>query len=412
MTVQTIPSKLARTFSALQYPNFRLWFIGQMVSLVGTWMQNTAQGYLVYEITKSPVYLGYVGFASGLPSLLMMNLFGGVVADRIPRRTLLIITQSVMMVLAFILAGLVFTHLVQPWHIILLAFLLGITNAFDAPARLSFVVEMVDRKELTNAIALNATMFNMGTVIGPTVAGITYAAIGSTWCFLINGFSYIAVIVALLLMRIPPMIKPIRNTSVLGELVEGFKYTFSERITRVIVLNIGVTSLFAFGLLNLLPAWSVEILNGDVRTNGLLMSARGLGALIAALMLAALAHLPVRGKLWTIGGLLLPLTLILFSQSIWLVPSLLIFAVTGWCLIILANSSNALIQNRVPDELRGRVMGIYSLIFFGCMPIGSILAGQAANNLGLPATIIIGAIVCMVVALFIFFRVPIMRRLD
>ncbi len=275
--IKALPSKISNTFSSLQYPNYRLWFFGQMISLFGTWMQSTAQGYLVYELTGSSAYLGYVGFASGLPSLLLMNLFGGVIADRIPRRTLLVITQTAMMILAFILAGLVLSGLIQPWHIILLAFLLGIANAFDAPARLAFVVEIVDRKDLTNAIALNATMFNMGTVFGPAIAGLTYAAFGPAWCFMLNGLSFLAVIAALLLMRLEPLPAPVRKASMVSELKEGFKFTFTEKIVRVIVMNMAVIGLFGISLLTLLPAWSVEILGGDVRTNGALMSARGLG---------------------------------------------------------------------------------------------------------------------------------------
>jgi MFS family permease len=410
--LRTIPARLSHTFSALQYPNYRLWFIGQTISLFGTWMQNTAQGYLVYELTGSTLYLGYVGFASGLPSLFLMNLLGGVVADRISRRKLLVITQFAMMILAFILAGLVFTKTIQPWQIIILAFLLGVANAFDAPARLAFVVEMVDRKDLTNAIAMNATMFNLGTVFGPAMAGLTYALVGPAWCFMINGVTYLAVIVALLLMRFDPVQHIARHAAVVTELVEGFRYTFSEKIVRVIVANMAVLSLFGISLMTLLPAWSVEALGGDVRTNGLLMSARGAGALVAALMLASLSHRPVRGKLWTMGSLLMPVSLLFFSQMRWLPLSMLVLAVTGWSFITQANASNALIQNRISDALRGRVMGIYTLVFFGTMPIGSILAGKSADYLGLPQTIIAGALVCGFAALFVFLRIPSIRRLD
>ncbi len=410
--IKALPSKLGNTFSSLQYPNYRLWFFGQMISLFGTWMQSTAQGYLVYELTGSAAYLGYVGFASGLPSLLLMNLFGGVIADRIPRRTLMVITQTVMMLLAFILAALVFAGLIQPWHIILLAFFLGIANAFDAPARLAFVVEIVDRKDLTNAIALNATMFNMGTVFGPAIAGLTYAAFGPAWCFAINGISFLAVIAALLLMRLDAFTAPARKASMASELKEGFKYIFSEKVVRVIVTNMAIIGLFGISLMTLLPAWSVEILGGDVKTNGALMSARGIGALTGAIMLAALSHRPIHGRLWTIGGLLLPVSLLLFSQSTWLPLSLAILVVTGWTFITQANTSNAMIQNRVPDALRGRVMGIYSLVFFGSMPIGSFLAGQSATIFGLPPTVVAGALACLAMALFIYLRIPSLRKIE
>jgi MFS family permease len=410
--IKALPSKISSTFSSLQYPNYRLWFFGQMISLFGTWMQSAAQGYLVYELTGSAAYLGYVGFASGLPSLLLMNLFGGVIADRIPRRTLMVITQTAMMILAFILAALVYTGLIQPWHIILLAFLLGIVNAFDAPARLAFVVEIVDRKDLTNAIALNATMFNMGTVFGPAIAGLTYAAFGPAWCFALNGVSFLAVIGALLLMRLEPSSIPARKVSIVSELKEGFKYTFTEKTVRVIVMNMAIIGLFGISLMTLLPAWSVEILGGDVKTNGALMSARGIGALTGAIMLAALSHRPIHGKLWTIGGLLLPVSLLLFSQSTWLPLSLIILTVTGWTFITQANTSNAMIQNRVPDALRGRVMGIYSLVFFGSMPIGSFLAGQSATIFGLPPTVVASALVCLAMAIIIYTRIPGIRKIE
>jgi MFS family permease len=411
-TLKKIPAILNRSFTSLQYPNYRLWFFGQMISLFGTWMQSSAQGFLVYELTESKAYLGYVGFAAGIPSLLGMNLYGGVIADRLPRRRLLVIAQTAMMILAFILAGLVFAEVVQAWHIILLAFLLGIANGIDAPARLSFVVEMVDRKEVTNAVALNATMFNIGTLFGPMIGSLTYAAFGPGWCFTINGISYLAVIAALLLMHLEPQPRNSRQTSVRQEIVNGFQYTRSDTVTRVLVINMAIVSLFGISLLNLLPAWSVEILGGDVRTNGYLMASRGFGALTAAMMLAVLSHYPVRGKLWTIGSLVMPFSLFLFSQSNLMIASMLTLAITGWCFITQANTSNAILQNRIPDELRGRVMGIYSWVFFGSMPLGSILTGQSAEAIGLPFTVIAGAIICLFSGLIVFLRLPAIRRLH
>src|SRR5437773_6836739 len=191
------------TFASLKHRNYRLWFTGNLVSLFGTWMQATAQGYLVFQLTNSPAYLGYVGFAAGVPAW-MFTLYGGVIADRMSRRTLMLITQTSMMILAFVLAGLVFAGLVRPWQIVTLAFLLGVANAFDGPARLAFVVELVDREDLTNAIALNATMFNLATATGPAMAGLTYALIGPAWCFMLNGLSFTASITALLRMKLPP----------------------------------------------------------------------------------------------------------------------------------------------------------------------------------------------------------------
>ena len=295
---------LNNTFASLHSRNYRLWFVGQLISLAGTWMQTTAQGYLVFELTKSPAFLGYVGFAAGLPAW-VFTLYGGVVADRFSRRNVLVAAQSALMVLAFVLAWLVYTGQVQPWQIIAIALAGGVANAFDAPARQAFVVDMVERRDLTNAIALNSTMFNAAAVIGPALAGVVYAVFGPVWCFTINGLSYVAVIVALLLMKLKPVVAKPSLTSTGTQLKEGLRYTASQGLIRTLILNMGVISLFGMSLMTLLPAWSVQVLGGDVRTNGLLLSARGLGALSGALMVAALGRRPVRGKIWTTGSFVL-----------------------------------------------------------------------------------------------------------
>src|ERR687885_66355 len=228
------PNAWARTFAALRHPNYRLWFMGQLVSLVGTWMQITAQSFLVFQLTHSTAYLGFVGFANGLPSWLFM-LYGGVVADRVARRTLLLLTQSTMLLLAAVLAVLAFTGVVQPWHVVLLAFALGTANAFDAPAAQAFVFELVDRDDVTNAIALNASQFNLATVVGPTVAGLTYAAFGAAWCFALNGVSFLAVIVALVLMKLPARTIAPRTQSAFAQLSEGIRYTLSHPLLRTLI---------------------------------------------------------------------------------------------------------------------------------------------------------------------------------
>ena len=258
-----------KTFASLKHRNYRLWFWGQMVSLFGTWMQTTAQGFLVFELTQSPAYLGYIGFAMGVPSWLFM-MYGGVIADRMPRRRLLIITQSAMMMLAFILAALTFGGIVQPWHILLLAFGLGLANSFDSPARLAFVSEMVDSEDLTNAVALNATMFNTATAVGPAVAGLIYATLGPSWCFTINGFSFIAVIAALLAMKLASQTRPSRQSSTLAALKEGLSYVHHQPIIRTLIGLVASASLFGMSLGTLIPAWSVKILHGNATTNGLL----------------------------------------------------------------------------------------------------------------------------------------------
>ncbi len=401
---------LHRTFASLHSPNYRLWFIGQLVSLVGTWMQSTAQGYLVFELTKSPAFLGYVGFASGLPSWLFM-LYGGVIADRMSRRTLMIITQSAMMVLAFLLAGLVFGGRVQPWHIVVIALALGVANAFDAPARQAFVVELVDREDLTNAIALNATMFNMAVVVGPAIAAAVYALLGPAWCFIINGLSFIAVIVALLLMKLAPQKSQAKRTSALSQLKEGLRYTTAHPTIRTIILNLGMISLFGVSILTLLPAWSVNILGGDVKTNGLLLSARGIGSLSGALLIAWLGQRQPRGRIWAIGNLAMPVVLVVFAVARWLPLSMVAMIGLGWAFMVQANISNSLVQTTIPDALRGRVMGIYTLVFFGAMPLGSLLAGSGAHWLGEPTIVLICAGVLTLTAGYIWLRLPFIRKL-
>ncbi|MEI6530393.1 MAG: MFS transporter [bacterium] len=401
---------LQRTFAALQHPNYRLWFIGQTVSLFGSWMQSTAQGFLVYQLTHSSAYLGYVAFASGLPIWLFM-LFAGVVADRMPRRTLLMITQTGMMILAFLLTALTFSGLVQPWHIVVLAFFLGLANAFDAPARLAFVMELVNRDDLTNAIALNATMFNLATAVGPAVAGLTYAAFGPGWCFLLNGISFLAVIGALLRMRLKSFVPQERKSSALFDLREGLRFVFSQSAVRTIMLFVAVFSLFGISFITLFPAWAVKVLGGNATTNGLLQSARGLGALISALTLASMSRTLFKGRSFTIGTFAFPLCLLLFSFMVWLPLSLLALVALGAAQILIMNLANNFLQTLSPDALRGRVMSVFSLLFFGFMPIGGLLTGGLADQIGEPLTVMAGGSIVLLMAALVYLFQPRIRSL-
>lgn len=391
-------TNLSKTFTALRYPNFRLWFIGQVISLIGTWMQSTAQGYLVYELTQSAAYLGIVAFANGFPTLLL-SLYGGVIADRISKRKLIMIAQGSMMILAFLLAFLTFTGWVQPWHIVILAFLLGIANAFDAPARQSFIVEMVGREDLTNAIALNSTIFNLGVVIGPAVAGMVYAWLGPAWCFTINGISFIGVLGALILMKIASFHAVPSSNSALSNLKEGIKYVSNEPRIILILVYVGLLSIFGFSLMTLVPAWAVKILGGDVRTNGLMLSARGVGSLIGALMIAYIGSKQIRQKVWLTSWYIMPLALLTFGLVRWIPGSLLLLMVLGWCFMSSLNISNALIQSYVPDHLRGRVMSIYTMTFMGSSTVGSLLAGGIASKLGEPVMVFVSTGVVLLAAL-------------
>jgi MFS family permease len=412
VTPTTKPRLSARqTFAALQHRNFNLWFRGQIVSLMGTWMQQTAQGYLIFELTRSPAYLGYVGFAAGIPTWLF-TLYGGVIADRIERRKLLLATQTSMMLLAFILAALVFSGLVQPWHILVLAFALGVANAFDAPARLAIVSEMVSREDLTNAIALNATMFNTGSAIGPAVAGVAYALIGPAWCFMLNGLSFIGVIVALLLMKIAPRPIAPRHGSAWSELMEGMRYIAASPTIRTLILLVSITSLFGISSTTLFPAWAVNILGGDATTTGLLQSARGVGALISALTIASLGRFKFKGRLLTLGSIAFPLLMLIFAFVRWIPLSLLVLLGSGLAIILVMNLANALVQTLAPDELRGRIMAIYSLTFFGLLPVGALWAGASAEQFGEPNTVIMGAAISLMVAGLLWVFAPWLRRLE
>ena len=402
---------LKHTFSSLRHRNYRLWFWGQMVSLFGTWMQVTAQGFLVYELTHSPAYLGYVGFAAGLPSWFLMPL-GGVIADRVRRRTLLLITQMSMMVLALALAALTFLDIVTPWEIVLLAFLLGIANAFDAPARHAFVPDMVGREDLTNAIALNSTIFNSATSIGPAVAGITYALVGPAWCFMINGVSFLAVIAALSRMKLKLVEREPTGTSAFHELKQGIRYLLAHRIIRTLISLIVVTSLFGVSFAVLLPAWAVRVLGGDATTNGWLQSARGVGALIGALIIASLGGFNFKGRLLTLGSFFFPILILAFSFVRHLPLSLVVLVGAGIANIFIFNLANSLVQTLVQDELRGRVMGIYSLTFFGFLPVGALWIGTIAEHFGEPAAVLLNAGIMLFLCLAIALSVPELRRLK
>ncbi|HVP89880.1 MAG TPA: MFS transporter [Terriglobales bacterium] len=398
-----------QAFTALKYRNYRLWFWSQMFSLFGTWMQSTALGFLVYQLTKSPAYLGLVGFAAGIPTWFFM-LYAGVIADRVPRRTVIIVTQTSMMVLAFILAALTFLHLVQPWHILVMALLLGSANAFEAPARQAFVLEMVDLPDMTNAIALNGAMFNMAMAVGPAVAGLVYAILGPAWCFVINGVSFLAVIAALAFMKLKPFVPKPEKTSAVADLKEGVKYVLGHSMVRTIITLIAFVSLFGLSYATLFPAWAVKVLGGDAKTNGFLQASRGLGAMVGALIIASLGRFRFRGKLLTMGTLVMPSLVLVFAFVRWTPLSLVLLFGAGVAQIFILNLCNALVQTFSPDHLRGRVMGVYTFVFFGTMPIAALVIGATAQRLGEPAAVTISEMVMLLAAAAIWVFFPRLRR--
>ena len=402
---------LSQTFTALKYPNFRLWFFGQLISLLGTWMQMMAQSYLVFELTKSPAFLGYVNFAFGLPSWIFM-LYSGVISDRMSRRKLMLISQSTMMLLAFVLTWLTFSGLIQPWHIVVLAFLLGVATAFDAPARQAIIFELVDKKDITNAVALNSTLFNLSAVAGPAAAGIIYMAFGPEWCFAVNGISYLAVIAALMLMKLEAREIPSKTSSTLSSLKEGIKYTFSKPDIWPIMCLVGATSLCGFSFATLMPAWAVTILEGDATTNGLLQAARGGGAVLSALILASLGRFAFRGKLISFSAFGFPLLLVVFAMIRNVALSLLMLVLVGIALQLLVNLSNAILQTQSKDSVRGRVMSIYSLTHFGFMPIGGLFAGMMAEFAGEPLTVILSSAILLLSVSILWIKAPQLRKLK
>jgi MFS family permease len=373
-------------------------------------MQSTAQGFLVYDLTQSPAYLGAVAFAMGLPVWMFM-LYAGVVADRISRQKLILISQTAMMILAFVLAALTFTNTVRPWHIIVLAFLLGVAHAFDAPARQSFFIEMVGREALPNAIALNSSMFNAALAVGPAFGGLTYAAFGPGWCFIINGATYGAVIFSLLKMRLKVLPQTRIKERALTAFFDGIAYIRKNETILTMVFLVSVFCFFGISLVTLFPAWAVKILAGDARTNGFLMAARGSGALLGALFLASLGKIRYKGKALFLGVIFFPCMFLLFAFSRDRSLSYVILTMAGFFQILILNLSNILIQELTEDEFRGRVMSVYAFSFFGFLPAGSLFVGILAERFGLPLTVLAGALMCLITGAAFLIRKPWIKAL-
>jgi predicted MFS family arabinose efflux permease len=401
---------LIDTFAAMRHTNYRIYSGGQFVSSIGGWMQNTAQGYLIYQLTQSTAYLGYVSFAWGIP-IWLFSLYGGVVADRVSRRTMLIVTNSVLMSLSLVISLLIFTQVIQPWHILVTAFISGVANAFDGPSRNGFVVELVGREDLSNAIALNATIFHLATVMGPAVGGVAYAILGPGWCFAANATAFMAMIFALWRIQVPMHALRIRAASAMTELREGIQYALGNPAIRVLLINLAVYAFFGFSLMTLIPAWAVDVLGGDVRFNGLLLSARGVGSLIGALMLASYGRRGVRGRFLNLATFILPVATIVFAQLRWIPMTLVLAAFMGWGMLIWGNVTNAMMQTETPDELRGRVMGLFVLVLFGGQPLGALVVGNMADHLGAPLSATIFSVVILAAAVITWFRAPFLRKI-
>jgi len=400
-------SRVRTTLRALRHRNFQLFFAGQLISLIGTWMQNVAQAWLVYRLTGSSALLGMVGFAGQIPVFLISPL-GGLIADRHSRQRTVIATQTSAMILAFILATLTLTGRVQVPHIFVLAALLGVVNAFDIPARQSFLVEMVGREDLINAIALNSSMFNGARIVGPAVAGILVAAIGEGWCFFANGVSYIAVIIGLTMIRVPPSAAPKKGSAV-SHIAEGFRFAARTTPIRALLLLLGLVSLTGMPYAVLMPVFADQIFHSGARGLGILMGFSGAGALIGALALATRQGVTGLGR-WvaaSTGVFGASLILFSFSRSFWIAAALLV--PVGLAMMTQMGASNTLIQTMTPDPLRGRVMSVYSMMFMGMAPAGALLAGFMADRFGAPFTVAAGGAVAIAGSLVFSLHLPSLR---
>jgi MFS family permease len=408
------PAKLDRLNNigrALKSRNYRLFFSGQSISLIGTWMTQTATIWLVYDITNSALWLGIVGFASQISSFLLAP-FAGVLIDRWNRHRTLVITQILAMLQSLSLAFLAFTGAIDVWHIIALNIFQGLINAFDMPARQALVVDMVEKREdLGNAIALNSSIFSGARLIGPAIAGFAIAAVGASYCFLIDGISYIAVIFGLLAMKLKPQkpLAPFVKNNIWQKLSEGFDYTFGFAPIRALLLLMALVSFMGMPYTVLVPIFATQIFHGGPQTLGFLMAASGLGALTAGIYLSTRRSVVGLGKLIAIAPGVFGLGLIAFALSNILWVSLIAMAIAGASMILQVASSNTILQTIVEEDKRGRVMSFYSMSFTGMMTFGSLAAGAIAARIGASATLIVGGIACILGGFWFFRQAPTLR---
>ncbi len=396
-------------FRSLRHRNYRLFFAGQLISLVGTWVQIVAQSWLVYRLTGSETLLGLVGFAGQIPIFLFAP-FGGVLADRSDRRRVLVATQTASLLAALGLALLTLGGIVTVWHVVATAVALGIVNAVDMPTRQAFVPTLVEKEDLVNAIALNSTMFNGARILGPAVAGVVLSAVGEGWCFAANAASFLAVIAGLLLMTVPSRAPEGKGASTMARMAEGFRYAWGHVPIRALLLLLGVVSVAGMPYTILMPVFAERVLHGGPRDLGLLMAASGCGALAGALLLAARRGIRGLGRWVALAAAGFDASLILFSLSRSLGLSVALLVPAGFTMIVQMASSNTLVQSMVPDHLRGRVMSVYSVMFLGMTPFGSLLAGALAGRLGAPATVALGGAVSIAAAAVFGRRLPSLRE--
>ncbi len=394
---------------ALGSRNFRLFFAGQSISLVGTWLQQVALSWLVYRLTGSAFMLGLVGFFGQIPAFIVSPV-AGVLADHWDRHRTIVATQALSMVQALLLAGLVLAGRITVPEILVLSMLLGVVNGFDTPTRQAFLVQMVEKKQdLANAIALNSSMFNGARLVGPALAGMLIALVGEGACFLLNGLSYLAVIAALLAMRLPPPARPERRPRVVARLREGFTYAFGFGPIRAVLTLLALVSIVGVPYTVLMPVIATRVLHGGPSTLGALMGATGLGALIGALYLAARSSVVGLGRVIVMAAAVFGAGLVAFSFSTRLWLSLPLLLVTGFGMMVQMAASNTILQTIVDEDKRGRVMSLYTMAFTGTVPLGSLLAGAAAARIGAPWTIAAGGVASILGAFWFAHRLPALR---
>ena len=393
---------------SLAHRNFRLFLAGQGTSLIGTWMQNVAMGWLVLELTNSPFYVGLVA-ALGSLGVLVFTLYAGVVADRSDKRRIVVLTQTLSMLQAFALAILYWTHTIAVWNVMALASLLGVVNAFDIPTRQSFIVEMVGREDLVSAIALNSSMFNAARVVGPAVAGTLIGLLNVGACFFLNGVSYLAVIWSLLAMRLPSPVAPPGQASAWAGFREIVAFIRGDRRVSTLVTLTALLSVFGFPFLSLMPVFARDVLHVGAGGYGALMASVGVGAMLGALAIAAFSRGIPKGPMLLTGGTAFGLLVAAFTLSRWFAVSVALLAVAGCAMIVNNALTNTLLQTLVPDQLRGRVMGFYSFVFVGLAPLGAFQAGVFAERFGAPLAVGAGAVICALAVTVAAWRVPELR---
>lgn len=391
-----VPVSGSAMLASLKHGNYRIFFFGQIISLTGTWMQMVAEGWLVYELTRSPLALGFMRFLHTIP-VTIFTFYGGVIADRFDKRTILVVTQSFALVMSLLLYLLTAYGEIQIWQVGLLAFGLGLTNAFDIPTRQSFVVEMVGKRDLTNAIALNSSVFNSARIIGPAIAGIVLIQVGLEACFLVNSISYAAVIVGYLAMRLPKSKITTVHRNLKAATGEAVQWIWQHPDVRIVFILVSMMSLFGMAYTVLMPVFAKDILRIGADGFGWLLTANGVGALAGSISLAAFSHRVDRRKFshWGLGLFLICMVCFAWSRNAWLSAAILVVA--GWGMITFFATSNMLVQGYVSDQLRGRVMGVYSFCFIGLSPFGSYLSGAIAKWINAPIALTIGCGVGMLV---------------